>query len=75
MNYFVVDVGGTFVKYAVMNAEGEFIEKGKFPSIADDRQRFLDSIETQFFRKNAAYRSQSRMMRRQRHWQSCGEEI
>ena len=48
MNYFVVDVGGTFVKYAVMNAEGEFIEKGKFPSIADDRQRFLDSIETQF---------------------------
>lgn len=49
MNYFVVDVGGTFVKYSVMTSEGEFLDKGKFPSITDDRQQFLDSIETQFF--------------------------
>lgn len=48
MNYFVVDVGGTFVKYSVMNSEGEFLEKGKFPSIRDDRQKFLDSVENQF---------------------------
>ena len=48
MNYFVVDVGGTFVKYAVMNSDGDFLEKGKFPSIADDRQKFLDSVEEQF---------------------------
>ena len=48
MKYFVVDVGGTFVKYAVMNSDGDFLEKGKFPSIADDRQKFLDSVEEQF---------------------------
>ena len=29
MNYAVVDVGGTFTKYAVMTDEGEFLRKGK----------------------------------------------
>ena len=32
MNYAVIDVGGTFTKYAVMTAEGEFLRKGKIPT-------------------------------------------
>ncbi len=30
--YLVFDIGGTFIKYAVMNSQGERIEKGKFPT-------------------------------------------
>ena len=29
MNYLVIDVGGTFTKYALMNEDCEFLEKGK----------------------------------------------
>lgn len=30
MTYFVVDVGGTFIKYALMDDHGNFLEKGKY---------------------------------------------
>ncbi len=30
--YFALDIGGTFVKYAVMDGEAGIIEKGKFPT-------------------------------------------
>ncbi|MDO4804746.1 MAG: ROK family protein [Lachnospiraceae bacterium] len=48
MNFFVIDVGGTFVKYAVMDEMGGFLDKGKFPTITDDRQKYLDSVESRF---------------------------
>jgi len=44
MNYAVVDVGGTFIKYAVMTAEGEFLQKGKIPTETQDLNLFLESI-------------------------------
>lgn len=44
MNYAVVDVGGTFTKYAVMTAEGDFLRKGKIPTETEDLDRFLMSI-------------------------------
>ena len=44
MNYAVIDVGGTFTKYAVMTAEGEFLRKGKIPTETEDLDLFLKSI-------------------------------
>ena len=44
MNYAVIDVGGTFIKYAVMTAEGEFLRKGKIPTETEDLDLFLNSI-------------------------------
>ena len=44
MNYAVIDVGGTFTKYAVMTAEGEFLRKGKIPTETEDIDLFLKSI-------------------------------
>lgn len=31
--YFVLDIGGTFIKYAVMDENANIVEKGKFPTI------------------------------------------
>ena len=44
MNYAVIDVGGTFTKYAVMTAEGVFLSKGKIPMETEDIDVFLTSI-------------------------------
>ena len=44
MNYAVIDVGGTFTKYAVMTEDGEFLRKGKVPTETDDLDKFLGSI-------------------------------
>ena len=44
MNYAVIDVGGTFTKYAVMTDEGEFLRKGKTPTETEDIDLFLGSI-------------------------------
>ena len=53
MNYAVVDVGGTFIKYAVMTAEGEFLQKGKIPTETQDLNLFLESIAN-IYREAAA---------------------
>lgn len=42
--YLVIDVGGTFVKYAVMDADCTFYEKGKIQTITDDLDSFIDSL-------------------------------
>lgn len=44
MNYAVIDVGGTFTKFAVMTHEGEFLRKGKIPTETEDLDRFLGSV-------------------------------
>lgn len=46
MTYLVIDVGGTFVKYALMNEQCEFIEKGKIPTIPEPLDAFIDSLTT-----------------------------
>ena len=44
--YLVFDIGGTFVKYGLMNDMGEIFEKGKTPTINDNLEAFLDSLVT-----------------------------
>lgn len=49
MKYLVIDNGGTFIKYAVMNESGDFLEKGKEPTpghkkTAEDYFQVLDQI-------------------------------
>lgn len=44
MEYLVIDVGGTYTKYAVMTEQGELLEKGKFPTITDPLESFLKTI-------------------------------
>ncbi|MDN4526674.1 ROK family protein [Fictibacillus fluitans] len=43
-NYLVFDVGGSTVKYAVINSKGDFLLKGSLPSVLDDFQRFSEEI-------------------------------
>nr|WP_263325122.1 ROK family protein [Neobacillus sp. Marseille-Q6967] len=43
-NFMVFDVGGTNVKYAVINEEGEFLTKGDFPSTGHDFEKFQFDI-------------------------------
>lgn len=40
--YLVLDLGGTFLKYALMTPEGEILEKGKVPSKADTLDKLLE---------------------------------
>lgn len=49
MKYLVIDNGGTFIKYAVMNESGDILEKGKEPTpdhskTAEDYFKLLDGI-------------------------------
>ncbi|PJI07892.1 MULTISPECIES: ROK family protein [Clostridium] len=44
MEFLVIDVGGTFIKYAIMNDEAEFIEKGKEKTPSDNIENFVDTI-------------------------------
>ncbi|MGM0924018.1 MAG: ROK family protein [Bacillota bacterium] len=43
-NYMVFDVGGSNVKYAVINENGNFLLKGDYPSTQHDFQQFLTGI-------------------------------
>ncbi|MDO4622735.1 MAG: ROK family protein [Eubacteriales bacterium] len=42
--YLVIDVGGTFVKYAVMDEDGSFIEKDKRPVEKESLNDFIDML-------------------------------
>lgn len=44
MKYLVIDVGGTYTKYAVVTEKCEFLEKGKIPSVIGPLDKFLESI-------------------------------
>lgn len=44
MKILVLDVGGSSIKYAVMNQEAEFFDKGKIPTPLDKIENFVDSI-------------------------------
>lgn len=42
--YLVIDIGGTFIKYALMNAEAEFLDKGKIDTPQDSRESLVEAI-------------------------------
>lgn len=44
--YLVFDIGGTFIKYGLMNNQGEIFNKGKTPTIKHDLEAFLESLVT-----------------------------
>lgn len=44
MEILVVDVGGSSIKYAVMNEKSEFIEKGNVPTPKDSMESFVDTV-------------------------------
>lgn len=44
MTYLVIDVGGTFTKFALMTRNGEFLEKGKIPTVKTGVEDFLKSL-------------------------------
>jgi len=43
-NYLAIDIGGTNIKYAVLNKSGNIISKDKIPTSCDDSQTFLDLL-------------------------------
>ena len=44
MKILVLDVGGTAIKYAFMDGEGEFLRKGDVPTPHEGREEFLAAI-------------------------------
>ncbi|GKU24268.1 ROK family protein [Clostridium folliculivorans] len=44
MEILVIDVGGTAIKYALMNDSAQFIEKGSLPTPKDSIEHFVDVI-------------------------------
>ena len=51
MKKLVYDVGGTFIKYAVMDEDAVMFEKGKVATPLDSQQHFLDVLE-QIYQKS-----------------------
>lgn len=45
MEFLVFDIGGSSIKYAVMNEKAEFIEKSKVPTPLDKIESFINIIE------------------------------
>ena len=45
MKILTVDVGGTFIKYAVMNYDAQIFQRGKISTPHDTRQNFLNAIK------------------------------
>ena len=43
--YLVLDIGGTFVKYAVMTAEGAFVMQGKVPVDHSNEEAMFAALE------------------------------
>jgi predicted NBD/HSP70 family sugar kinase len=53
MYYLAIDIGGTYTKFAVMDAEGHFKERGKIPTIQDTEAHFLDML-VELYQKHQA---------------------
>jgi predicted NBD/HSP70 family sugar kinase len=43
--YLVLDIGGTFIKYAIMAEGGDFLEQGKVPAKTASEEEMLASLE------------------------------
>ncbi len=46
--YLAIDIGGTYTKYALMNEDSKFLEKGKVPTRKDSTEEFLTMLEEIF---------------------------
>ncbi len=44
MSILVVDIGGTYVKYAYMTPEGEMLSKSRFPTPYESRKKLIEEI-------------------------------
>ncbi|MCF0105265.1 MAG: ROK family protein [Holdemanella sp.] len=44
MKVLVIDIGGTFIKYAIMKEDNTILEKGKVPTPQDTKENLIDSI-------------------------------
>ncbi|MGX8680518.1 MAG: ROK family protein, partial [bacterium] len=42
--YLVFDVGGTFIKYGLLNNEGVVLEKDKIPTETENKEKFILSL-------------------------------
>lgn len=42
--YLVLDIGGTFIKYAIMTREAQFVEQGKVPAVTTSEETMLASL-------------------------------
>ena len=42
--YLVYDIGGTFIKYALMTETSEMLEQGKVPAPRDSMEHLLDAL-------------------------------
>ena len=51
MNYLAIDIGGTFIQYAVITESAEIISKGKKPTDTENLDVFLDTLE-EIYREN-----------------------
>ncbi len=45
MKYYVMDMGGTFVKYALMDEHSDIIERGKYPAVVSGFDPFFQSFK------------------------------
>ena len=43
--YLVLDIGGTYIKYAIMARDGNFLTQGKVPAVTTSEERMLASLE------------------------------
>ena len=46
MECLVIDVGGTAIKYALMNENAEFLERGEIPTPMDSLDSYLAALGT-----------------------------
>lgn len=53
MGYLVIDIGGTYTKYAVMDQEAGFYKSGKVPTVQDSQEHFLDML-AEIYEENKA---------------------
>ena len=56
--FLVFDIGGTYIKYAIMEADGTILEKGKTPTIKSDDdgiEDFIENLGTIYDIKKTAY--------------------
>lgn len=53
MKYLVIDIGGTYTKFAVMDEECNFYEKNKVPTVKDSLEEFIEML-VQIYEKYGA---------------------
>lgn len=53
MSYLVIDIGGTFTKYAIMDSDGKFYLRDKIFTVQDTQEHFIDML-VNIYNKNAS---------------------